>query len=880
MPRMSPALRRSLVACVLLACAASVLLFSGAGPVNPGSAAGWHPILRSIAEILTLPIPTADIADVRDVVLMAALGALFLITTIDIFGRRRRTLAPTDAKTAASPPDNPAPASSAARQWLLLTGSAVVLISVLSMAANQSANESAGWIYRTASGLAWALLIARHFDERMVRAAMWGMVLIGAASVALAIARRADLIYENFNWPIGPITPTATMAALWATMAGAAAVGLVGAGRRAAPPLLILLAISFVCIYGLIETGRRGQALAALGAALLLIAHQRWMSTPRQWERIAIIAVLIVAAGGGVAYVAREMGGADRVASGSVVLRLEYWRLSLGMIGERLSLGAGPEMFGVQMTNAVAPLRGISPHLYHGNLDWDAHNEWIQAAVEIGVPGALFWLALPIGVVTLAWRPPPLDPVFAVLTNGHPARPRRAFSDPRRRATAMALTAGLLTVLVAECSGIMLRGPILPVWYWTLIGLLCAISKPRTPWAQSAARPAGASRGFALAKAIVLLAGAVFLFYLVSTDLAAARVDAPAQIVDRGAPDRRLFAMRSISLRRRAAEYASGKAAALHDADSQQAAARRWKMLYELMPGWIDTCARYAGALLNAGQPDAARRIASEALRRDLNMHEPAANILFARHFTDDPREKLLCIRRALRHAELGPDAQQILAVIGDAPSVQAILDEEIPKAQEIAEAMKPVTFDDASGEILRIGAFIAWNQKKTDLALKQQRAAAAFYTWLEATTPPSPYRRGHNAETDVYFTLARMLVALGPRFDAEAYQAIVAAERYAVLGIRHEFVANPDPSLGFIGGVVVPTEFPERLHSLWRLSAYLHVAAGQENLIAARIMSYLPQGSRTVAGVERELEAIRRQVAADRAKAIPADATTNPSAG
>ncbi|MBK8267159.1 MAG: O-antigen ligase family protein [Planctomycetes bacterium] len=559
---MSVIVRRLLIACVISTCAGSVLLYSGAGPMGPamalGQDIGWNPILATAADWLTLPIPTADIADVRDVVLVAGLGLLLVLLCFSV--KQRQAEAPKQREL----PKEKAwrtPAPDVPFRWLMVTGTAVLLISSLSAAANQSWELSVGWLTRTAAGLAWAALLARTFDDRMVRQVLSGLLAAGAVCVLLSIAHRTDRHLIHFQWPIGPITPTATMAALWCAMATGGVVGL-GWHRGHLGRSATLLAVAALSVYGLSETGRRGPALAVLGSALLLIACNRWQATRNRLTRGIIVLVVLAGMGGAGFYIAREALSVDRVASGSVGIRFEYWRLSWEMIRERLSLGSGPDTYVAEMTRAVAPLRGVSPHVYHGNMDVDAHNEWIQAAVEIGVPGALFWFMLPLGVVLLAWQPIPFE--SPLIQQGGGARLRLApFGDPLRRSSALALTSGLLVIVVAECSGIMLRGPILPVWYWTLLGLLCALTRRRSPLA---AEPTGTTAGGGRVARIGLVAGmsgAIVCAIVTYREISAASINAPQAIVENEASDQRLFSLRTIGLLDRAANYASLRAAAM-----------------------------------------------------------------------------------------------------------------------------------------------------------------------------------------------------------------------------------------------------------------------------------------------------------------------------
>lgn len=827
--------------------------------MDPASAA-WSQPLAFIADLCTVPAATADIADIRDSVLFVALAALLIVIAIHREPERRTPPAvspgPSVRDSETSRPANPP------LRWLLQTGLAVICIAILSAVANDSWSTSTGWILRTAAGILWAVLIGRYFDDRMIRSTLHGMLVVGVVAIALAVLHRADRHLANFVWPIGPITATATMSTVWLALAAGAMVGS-GIRRDLIARSATYLMIAVFAAYALAQTARRGPAVAILGAALLMIAHERWAAAAKRMHRVAILSAMAAAVGLGWFYVVHELNRADRVASGAVNLRFEYWKLSLDLVREHLSLGAGPDNFIARMTTTVAPLRGISPHVYHGTIDADAHNEWIQAAVELGVPGALFWAAIPVGVLLLVWRPCTADPLIRDHLHQPAIRARYAFGDPARRPLTLALGGALLAILLAECSGIMLRGPILPVWYWTIIGLLCACAAPRSVTAQPRADARHAVPGRrhrALIVTLPALVASSACLLIAWIDLSNANVRAPEEMIQPAPGDQRLYSLRTLELWRRGADRASARAAQSADPTTRLLAVDHWRRLYDWIPGAQDTAACYAAALLDANNRDEAHRVLDRVLRFGLDPYEPSANLLYARAFTDDPNEKFESVLRALRHTAIANGCDAILDEIGDPADIAGLNAARLQEARKSALAMQPVDWDDAAGELLRAYAHIAWRAGRTDEALNSQRAAAALYTYLEAYN--SPFRRGHDAETDVYFSLAAMLRSAGPQNLDEAYKAIVAAERYAVLGIKHEFVADPDPNQGYVGGIIVPTEFPERLYPLWRLSAQLRVESGNEDLVELRILSYLPPDARTPQvlqqNIQRELARLR----------------------
>src|SRR5262249_2155382 len=146
-------------------------------------------------------------------------------------------------------------------------------------------------------------------------------------------------------------------------------------------------------------------------------------------------------------------------AAASFAVRTTYWRALAQLPRSRWILGAGPAMFVVDGTTQLALLRAEQPHVLGGSLDRSAHSEWLQAFYELGVPGGVAYLALPIGAIVAAGL-----------------RFRRA-APGLSRALVACFSAGLVAIVVTEAASINLRYSILPGWYWTLLGLTVAASR-------------------------------------------------------------------------------------------------------------------------------------------------------------------------------------------------------------------------------------------------------------------------------------------------------------------------------------------------------------------------------------------------------------------
>ena len=848
---------------VIIANAAAVWLYSGAGPVGPSSmdgTGGWNPILKGIAGLLTLPIRTAGIAEVRDVVLPVAFGLALLVIVVGFFLRSPGSAKP--ASAADGLPQGPRPARNPAERWLWATSAAVVLIAILSALVNQRLDLAWGWIFRFAVGAGWAILIVRVFSVAMVKQTVTGLMMVALITLVLTIAHRADRHLAHFHWPIGPITPTAAFAALWAAMAFALVVMHVRHRRINLNTALFAISCA-VAVYVLQQTGRRGPALALASAALLtMLILLRARFRGQVMATVLLVSAGIAAVGAGW-YVVSQLNSADPEASGALALRFELWRLAWGMIVEHASLGVGPDTFFIEMTNAVAPFRAVSPHVYHGNINLYAHNEWIQSVVELGIPGALFYLALPLGIILMAWRrfhTPDSQP-SASPTHGDP---QAVDGRSEARGTLVALAAGLSAILIAESAGITLRTPMMPVWYWTLLGLLTALCGSRA----SQSSPAKVRVPMPI-KTIAATALAATCFVVSYGDMSRALVPVDP-FVKLSLSDRpRLYADKTVTARQQSAVYLSALAEAQPEEEHLTDAVERWRRLFELIPAFRDTPARYAQALLSAGRDKDAHEVIKKAIGLDWNCYEPLANELFAKSRTADPAGQLRCVQRALRNSALSPPLQVILSDISDKTFVRHTLREELPLARSKARTKKPPGRTMGVVEILRANAFLKFSEGATEEAVSDQRLIAEYYAFLKESN--SPYRRGHGAEVDAFFTLATMLYQADHANYQAAYEAIKKAERYAVLSINHEMLADPQPEYGYVIGEVVPTEFPPHLRPLWKLSALLHLLAGDDRFLDFRIYFSLPPQQWNKTALNHELTRLAELAYKDLTE-IPAD--------
>lgn len=850
---MSRRLQLCIIAVVALACGSATCLYSGAGPIDPKSAAlggAWHPALAAIADLLTMPLPTSGIADVRDSVQFFFLGAFLLLLACRYFADSPATAATMDYGRS----------QFSVTRIIALLGACVVTLSLISAATSDTPVLAWGWIVRFVVGAAWACLLSQCCTPAMVRTILPILLTIGTTALALGLFHRADRGYQHFTWPIGPITLTAALAACWAAMAMTLLLARVFRGgprtvASASGAVIASIAIpsAALAIFALHSTGRRAAAVGIIAAMLVVATCLLLRKCPSRRARLGTAVAGLLCVVTAVAYVTREAKSPVRIRSGPVQVRLAYLEKSWELIRERPLFGVGPDQFVVAMTNRMAPLRAECPQVYHGNIDNAAHNEWLQAAVELGLPAGLLYLAIPIVIGFIAVRrlipPPPL--------RGAGPSDGTASSLPCNAYT-LALLAGLVAICVTEFSGITLRGPVMPVWHWTILGLLaaqrrCDVTGPSPP---GQAAP-GATRQRKALIAFCAAGGSALCFLIVVVDLYGATRPILCATGTRTRAVPRLYAEKTL-----ADDYAvaADKLSAWRMSPTSEgldAAIDNWRRVYRLMPTYLDTPSRYAECLILAGRSQEAGRVLADALH-GISPYDFDANKLYA-SLIFDPAHRLICVQNALRS---GPLDEALRALLDDSLRSEAIArlrDEMLPSAREAARRdPADAAYPDSQIELLRIAVYDAARRGDYEAAIADQQLVAECYRRLEETS--HRHRRPHEAETDAWLTLARLFFEHDRIRWREALEAVRLAERYAVMGIRHESVADARPEAGYIGGEVVPTEFPETLYPLWRLSALLHLIAGDDRYLDLRIFAGLPPARWTQHDLHSELARLARE--------------------
>ena len=367
----------------------------------------------------------------------------------------------------------------------------------------------------------------------------------------------------------------------------------------------------------------------------------------------------------------------------------------------------------------------------------------------------------------------------------------------------------------------------LPIWYSTLLGLAMAVQHGDAATTDVRA-PLQWTRGVPIGLGLVLIGLAGFELML-----------SCLQAIKSPDDSARLYSRKTIAARVETARLDdSGGPAPPHESKFYASQCKIWSELNALVPGYPNVSSSYANCLLRTGKHDRAGEVLHEALSDRGNQFDPAANLLYESTLAF-PVEKLRCVQRSLRAGELDGRLREILLRISQFPAVQTTLVAELPAARLLAAQKSAAEFASATIELLRINAFIKSRSGETAEAISDQRLAAECYQRLERTS--NLYRRRAEAEVEAFYTLAQMIYQHDRVNYRQAFDAIREAERYAVLGIGHEWVADRQPERGFVIGEVMPTEFPERLRPMWRLSALLGIVQGDDRDLHFRVYFSLP---------------------------------------
>lgn len=261
--------------------------------------------------------------------------------------------------------------------------------------------------FETALLLGWALgaaVIAAEGGTRSARTVAGWWAAAGAVS-AVAGMLVGGLFPGCDGWfgrafPSGNPNTLAVVLASSAAVAGAALVEQLRSGapaegrwwKRTALPALCV----FACVARLAQTGSLTGALAAVagGLALALLLGGR---TVRAVACGVALPAAAVVSGLLVRMIANPWSLSGR---STVAVRMHIWRAALRMIAERPWFGHGGGAFGARVGGYIEPAARLNPQLAEPA---SAHNEIIELAVELGIPGGILAAVAVVAAVASAY---------------------------------------------------------------------------------------------------------------------------------------------------------------------------------------------------------------------------------------------------------------------------------------------------------------------------------------------------------------------------------------------------------------------------------------------------------------------------------------------
>lgn len=354
---------------------------------------------------------------------------------------------------------------------------AFLALHVLSLAVATNIGYGLERISNLVGLIATFFLVSHLGRDRAARTAILGMLLvIGAATAAYGIAQHHG--YDFFDWQTNARSerevPVDRGVSFFghATFSASVLIQIIpiGIGLALASGWfgrILALSATAAMLYHLSFSGARMATLAFLAstfaAALvwLWLRRSREQHAPRRFVRtaaaIGIILVVGASVGGWFAMRAWQVKGSDLFAirQSSMALRIFNWETASRMIYAHPVLGVGAgnyEIVSPKYWNEVEQFRLAR----HNRWMQQAHNDYLQTAAELGLPGVTVLLGLFAYAVVLALNQAARAP------------------DPRDRWLGLALFASVAAIALDANTTFSLLVPGSALVWWVVLGLISA----------------------------------------------------------------------------------------------------------------------------------------------------------------------------------------------------------------------------------------------------------------------------------------------------------------------------------------------------------------------------------------------------------------------
>ena len=227
--------------------------------------------------------------------------------------------------------------------------------------------------------------------------------------------------------------------------------GLVQARRNRRPIATGIGAFALLFVLGVfvLTQSRSGYIGLAAGLAVMLI-----VSAPIRLRKWLVMGVIVgIVAVGVIVWRSSGTPGDGALSLDTLEGRVEVWSRALSGIADFPLTGMGLNTFR-HIVHVLYPLFLIGPDVDLGH----AHNEFLQAALDLGLPGLIAFIALYLGAFAMLWH------IWRTSAGG---RPRRAF--------ALGLGGSLLAHLVYSLTDAVALGAKPGLVFWLVLGLIAGL---------------------------------------------------------------------------------------------------------------------------------------------------------------------------------------------------------------------------------------------------------------------------------------------------------------------------------------------------------------------------------------------------------------------
>ncbi|UCG17649.1 MAG: O-antigen ligase family protein [Phycisphaerales bacterium] len=454
----------------------SCLLTCGSGRIAiPDGAVAWRPdsLFRAVVELLNLnnTQPTPNGVAIKSLILAMGSALAMVAVAVAVFVRPRRgeevSGDDTIVEAAAEPERDEVPAvrSVTKRQVPPLTVAlAFAVLYVLWSFASVLWSGRAKDLALAGSALLamhvlWALALGLGLSRVAARTAGYALLVAGIATAIITLWYRMERNPTlRASHPIGnPIVLAACLIpglVIAASLAGAEIVDAIGRRRYRR------LAVAAACIAALIVMGWAFRAadsrgpMIGLGLALLAVA---FLALGRRGKAIIGCGTIVAVVIGAVLLWQVKDSYSPTGRSGSLRVRLHAWQYGLDLAGQRVLLGHGQGGFArkgdeLAIDDVLDDPEALAYPIRH------AHNEYVEVLADLGVVGVLLF----VGALALT---------FWAAMAALPTLPSRSL-----RWALIAMTASLFGLAAQEIGGVGLRLPGMPTVFYTVWGLVWAIS--------------------------------------------------------------------------------------------------------------------------------------------------------------------------------------------------------------------------------------------------------------------------------------------------------------------------------------------------------------------------------------------------------------------